>query len=113
MNDDKSEIPSLKGLKILFFAMILILLGGVLFLFVMLQQRNQASTIHTQKPCIGEEIYIPVAKGMKIVDTHKEGNILTLVLQGASVQQIKIVNYCTAEILNTITLGSDNNTLLP
>lgn len=107
MQHDSSEVPSLKGLKILFYAMILILLGGVLFLFVTLKQQNQAKQSHTQKPCIREDIYHRNIVGMNIVATHQENQTLILVLQRGDAQAIRMIDLCSGEIIKSIYFKDD------
>lgn len=95
---------SLKALKIIFFTMMLILIGGAIFLFVSIYKHNQSNT--TSAHCIEGNIELPVQN--EIVSVSRQGNIVTLLTkERRRMQEIILFDYCVGEVLKRVEISRD------
>lgn len=100
MEMQQNITPNLRGLKFLFFAMILLLLGGALFLFVIIYERNQGKI---STPVCEESL--DVTLDGKVKKLLKEGNTFVLLTENSKEEQaITTIDGCQGKVLNKITI---------
>lgn len=96
----QSASQSLAGLKFLFAAMILVLLGGALFLFVSIYERNQGK--NTASVCQGD---IDIPLDGEVIAFQKEVDTVTLLVnKDDGSQRFVVIDGCRGDIIRTITL---------
>lgn len=96
-----SSESSLKALKLLFFAMMLILIGGAVFLFVTIYDRNQVKS--APHSCENGTMTIPVRAN--IHQMSKDGDVITVLTEmKKNTQEIVVFNYCTGKIIRSVLL---------
>lgn len=79
--------------------MMLVLIGGALFLFVTIYQRNQVKTV--LGGCSAGAMHLPVQD--EVVQVTKDGDTLTLLTKVKNnKQQVLVVDYCTGKMVRSI-----------
>lgn len=97
---------SLKALKLIFFAMMLILIGGAVFLFVSIYERNQVKT--TSGQCVEGEIILPVEG--EVQNMVVQGDIITvLTTSQKNIQHVLVMNTCSGKVMRRIVLQQHHN----
>lgn len=88
---------SLKALRFIFFAMMLILIGGAIFLFVTIYERNKT------QGCRKGVLTLPVQE--EAIAIHQEGRMLTLLTKPHNHRQrVTVFDTCSGKVTRRIVL---------
>lgn len=100
-NNPPVQEGSLRTVKAIFFAMMLVLIGGMTFLFVTIYKHNQSKTELLK--CAESPLHLPISN--KVIAIAQDGNTLTLLVnKGEGQQEIILTDGCKGNIIRRIVL---------